>query len=362
MKLCYLADGKSIHTRRWLEWFASHGHEVALLTDSPGEGWDKIGVTQQLIGRKEANKLKHYLYCVKDIKKFIHCWHPDILHGHFISGYGFWAALSEFHPYILTAWGSDIYVIPHRKAISRLLTVHALKNAELVTADSLNLIEEIKHLQPDCKQIELIRFGVDTDLFKPAEDKITLKKEMGWESATVFITNRRLEPLYQVDKIVNSFIEAARTNPSLRLIILHTGSEETRLKEMVHQANMDHAVQFRGEITHQKLPRYLAAADFYISYPQSDSTSASLLEAMAAGLPIITSELPSNQEWLQQGVNGWLVPLDNPDLLTQSLHTALSLSPSEKVRMGERNRSVILDKAQFTLEMAKMEKLYQSLL
>jgi glycosyltransferase involved in cell wall biosynthesis len=362
MKLCYLADGKSIHTRRWLEWFASHGHEVVLLTDSPGEGWDKIGVTQHLIGKKEANKLIHYLYCVKDIKKFIHYWQPDILHGHFISGYGFWAHLSEFHPYILTAWGSDIYIIPHQKAISRLLTIQALKKADLVTADSLNLIEEIKHLQPECNQIELIRFGVDTALFKPAEDKISLRDKLGWESATIFITNRRLEPLYQVDKIVNSFIEAARINPSIQLIILHTGSEETHLKEMVQQANMGHAIQFRGEITHQELPQYLAAADFYISYPKSDSTSASLLEAMAAGLPIITSELPSNQEWLQQGVNGWLVPLDRPDLLTQSLHTAMSLSSTEKVHMGERNRLVVLEKAQFTLEMAKMEKLYQSLL
>lgn len=361
MRICYIADGKSIHTRRWLEWFAHQGHQVALLTDSPGEGWEELGVSQSLIGRKETNKLVHYLLCVKDIKKFVSKWKPDILHGHFISGYGYWTELSEFHPYVLTAWGSDIYLTPKQKNISRILTCRALKYADLITADSYNLADAIKELEPSCKKVELIRFGVDTDLFKPEIDKSSRKQMQDGGPGPVFISNRRLEPLYQVDVILKAFIELARNHPSARLIILHSGSQLTQLKELAHQAHLDNSVLFPGEISHSALAGYLAAADFYVSFPNSDSTSASLLEAMACGLPVIASNLPSNQEWIQPGINGWLPAPNSLESLIDSFQVAVTSSTESLDSMGTLNRKVILQRAQFAKEMQKMEVLYHSL-
>lgn len=349
MKLCYIADGRSIHVYRWMDYFRKQGHEILLLTDYPRTYPD---IPQHVIGNKKGNKLLHYFQCVRDIKEEIQTFKPDIVHAHFISGYGYWAQMSKFHPLVLTAWGSDIYVTPQKKMISKMVTRKALAQADLVTVDSIDLKSAVLKLESKTKNIELVIFGVDTTLFKPADKSVGQK---------MILSNRRLEPIYNIENIIRAASLMKREFPDIQLIILGDGSEKENLKQLSNSLGLQSNVEFRGEVKHEDLVSYLQAADVYISIPLSDGTSVSLLEAMACEKPVVVSDLPSNQEWVQQDINGKLVLPESVDVLARSTLELLR-DPNSAQTMGKKNRQIILDRAEFNSQMRLMEKLYTELL
>jgi L-malate glycosyltransferase len=349
MKLLFIGDGRSIHVYRWVDYLQKKGHEILLLTDYPGTFSD---IQQHVIGNKKGNKLLHYFQCVRDIKDEIKSFKPDILHAHFISGYGYWAQMSQFHPLVLTAWGSDIYITPYKKIISKRLTRKALTQADLVTVDSMDLKSAVLKLAPQTKKIELIIFGVDTTMFKPA-DKPAGRK--------VILSNRRLEPIYNIENIIRATSLMKREFPDIQLIILGDGSQKENLKQLSNSLGLQSNVEFKGEVKHEELVSYLQTADVYISVPLSDGTSVSLLEAMACEKPVVVSDLPSNREWIEQDVNGKLVLPDSVDVLARSTLELLR-DPNSAQTMGRKNRQIILNRAEFNSQMQKMEKLYTELL
>ena len=100
----------------------------------------------------------------------------------------------------------------------------------------------------------------------------------------------------------------------------------------------DH-VYFAGKVNDEKMAECLNAADIYITTSQSDGTSASMLEAMACGLPVIVSNAPAYYEWVEDGVNGFIVPRGDSEALTKHLCVLLS---NQKLcsKMGQRNLQI----------------------
>ena len=360
MRILYIADGQNIHTRRWLNHFALRGHSIALLTDSPGTDYEPR-IVQQVIGKKSGNKIAHYFHCVKQIKLFIRQWKPDIVHGHFISGYGYWAQMSGFHPLVLTAWGSDIYILPQTKMSSRVLTKKALQQADLITADSDDLIRSIQQLQPNTKVIKKIVIGIEGNVFKPTDQTSKFKQSLGYQDTILLLSNRRLEPIYRIDLILRGFQLAFQQNPALRLLILNDGSQRHALETLTRELNLSSAVTFAGDIPHQDLSRYLQAADIYLSIPQSDATAVSLLEAIGCGVPVIATDLPSNREWIQNSVNGVLLTTSHPPELAQAIHTIIANNSHYRESLLS-HRQEFLQSADFQSQMEVMNQLYHSLL
>ena len=355
MKICYLGDGQSIHIERWMKYFVEQGHQIILLTDNPG---NPTPIQQIRVGNRRNYKLIHYYRCIHDIKKILKSFKPDILHAHFISGYGYWAQWSKFHPLVLTAWGSDIYIVPHDKFISKILVRRALEQADLVTADSADLKSAILNLAPRTKRIELISFGVDTSLFKPAVDIEMAKSELKLAGHKVILSNRRLEPLYNLDNIIRATSLIKKEFPNIKLIVFGEGSQNEKLLQLSNSLKLQSNIEFRGSVNHPELAKYLQATDLYISVPQSDATSVSLLEAMACELPMVVSDLPSNREWVEPDINGKLVPPDSVDVLARACVELLQ-DPLNARTMGKKNRQIILTRAEYKSQMQKMEKLYK---
>jgi glycosyltransferase involved in cell wall biosynthesis len=77
-----------------------------------------------------------------------------------------------------------------------------------------------------------------------------------------------------------------------------------------------------GQIPQKDLPRWFQMADLYISPSHVDGSSVSLMEALACGIPALVSDIPANQEWVTEGVNGWLFPDGNADALAAKILSA----------------------------------------
>ena len=117
LRIAYLSIGRHIHTRRWLGWFAERGHEVHLLTVQPGP---MPGVTVHDITTTGPTKPLRYARSLRRVKRILRELEPDLLHTHFLTGYGYWGVFSGFHPFVMTVWGDDVYVTPHETPVKRI--------------------------------------------------------------------------------------------------------------------------------------------------------------------------------------------------------------------------------------------------
>ena len=112
MKLCFLAGADSIHSVKWVKYFADRGHEVHWISLTPPTEGDVGNAKLYLTGRLSLRKLYPlnlllYAICVKRLIAKIK---PDVLHAHYAGVNGLMGALSGFHPFVLTVWGSDVLI------------------------------------------------------------------------------------------------------------------------------------------------------------------------------------------------------------------------------------------------------------
>jgi glycosyltransferase involved in cell wall biosynthesis len=107
--------------------------------------------------------------------------------------------------------------------------------------------------------------------------------------------------------------------------MLGNGSQAAFLHRIFSEAGLLDQVHFPGQVSQADLPRYYRSADLYISASHSDGTSISLLEAMACGSPVLVSNIPGNQEWIQDGVQGWLFQDGSTEDLAKKIVEAVRL-------------------------------------
>jgi hypothetical protein len=154
--ICFLADGESIHTKRWIGYFVDRGHEVHLISKRPCGSLE--GIKQHLIRRLSGSAAfapLNWLLTAAQVRKRVHDIAPDILHSHYILDYGFYGSLTGFHPFVASAWGSDVLIAPKRWRIFGAATRYALRKADLITCDGVNSRKAMIDLGRSGKKIRL---------------------------------------------------------------------------------------------------------------------------------------------------------------------------------------------------------------
>ena len=356
MKICYIADAQSIHTQRWVKWFAEHGHEVHLIAEYPAELENvKIHLVKERGG--VINFVRRTWQTMKTVKKI----KPDILHAHYVTGYGFFGAFSGFHPLIITAWGSDVLIDAKESFFKRVVVKYALRKADLITCDGENMKEAMTKLGADSQKINIIYFGIDTQKFSPKQRSEKLREELGISNSPMIISLRNLEPIYDIESLVKSVPLVLKDIPEAKFVIAGRGSREAELKRLAKSIGVLDSIMFIGMIPNDELPQYLTSADIYVSTSLSDAgLAASTGEAMACGLPVIITDFGVNREWVEDGKNGFIIPLKNPKALAEKIITLLG-NEDLRTKFGKKNRKIIEERLNYYIEMEKMEKLYKEL-
>ncbi|NNJ53187.1 MAG: glycosyltransferase, partial [Ignavibacteriaceae bacterium] len=120
MRVLFLADTDSPHTLKWAKSliktnvevgiFTLHTPNMDLYSDEPEIVIESLNASRELQSKKETNIGKLiYFKSFHEVRKVIKKFNPDIVHSHYASSYGLVGALSNFHPYLISVWGSDIY-------------------------------------------------------------------------------------------------------------------------------------------------------------------------------------------------------------------------------------------------------------
>jgi len=367
MKICYVADGASIHTQRWVNYFAKKGHEVHLICWKLMPGYDEnihIHLLTRLAPKIWAvSQYLSALLWIFQTRHLVKKINPDIVDGHFITVYGFLAACSCFHPLVVSAWGSDILVQPKRNPLSKFTTKYALKKADtIICLFPIDVAkEQITELGIDSNKIRTLLLGVDTAEFNQSRHDDQIRRTLGIESSQpIVISTRALAPIYNVETLVKAISLVLAEIPQAKFVIAGTGEQQSYLEELARVQGISNSTKFIGWIPRTELPKYLSSADIYVSSSLSDGTSNSLLEAMACELAPIVTDIPANQPWINDGENGFLFPTKDYKTLASKI---IYLLNNEEVRenFSRRSREIVQNKAEQQTEMKKLERVYHEL-
>ena len=355
MKICFLGDISvpGIHLLRWAKQLAELGHEVSVISfETPPPPDPAIKVYH--ITSKVPTKLK-YLTSIPIIKKIVKGFNPDLVHAHYVTNYGFIAACLNFRPFIVSAWGSDVLVNPQKNFFFHLFARFALQKANLVIIMSEHMRQAVLKLGAQAQKIVVMPFGVDGTLIEWSKSKNLIHKT---DEQLVIISTRALEPVYNVQLLIQAMPSVLQKNPSAQSIIVGKGSEAKKLKEMAGKLGVIRNIHFLGQLSHNELLSQMARATLYVSTSLSDGSSISLHEAMATGLFPACTDIPANRDWITNGRNGFLVPTDSPSTLAEKLLEAYQnkklLDTARKINWEIVNKYAVLDQ-----NILEAEKIYQ---
>lgn len=364
VRLCFIADAGSIHTQKWVNYFAQKGHEVHLISPRPGDGYAE-GVQLYLLPRLAPRiwTISKYLSALLSFlptRRLVGRINPDILNAHYITLQGYLGVFSSFHPLVLTARGSDVHTDPQRNPLYRILTQKTLKKADLITCNSQMVRERLIELGAVPSKIRMIYTGVDTQLFNPEKRDIGLRQELGLFDSATIISTRTLSPLYNVKTLIEAIPLVVKEFPQAKFIIAGDGNQRNYLTKLTNSLGVSDSIRFLGWVPNNELPKYLASSDIYVSTSLADSTSVCLQEAMACELAPVVTDLPANREGVADGENAFIVPTRDPQALAGKIVYLLRHGEVRR-KFGKAGRKIIKERAEYEREMKKVEELYQEL-
>ena len=131
MKILLLSETDNVHTRKWVKSLCENGIEVCLFGLAPTkiDFYESIPnlrlETSNFENQYGASILKkvNYLKVVKQLKKIVKSFKPDIVHAHYATSYGLLGSFLNHHPYVISVWGSDVFDFPKSSLINKSLLI-----------------------------------------------------------------------------------------------------------------------------------------------------------------------------------------------------------------------------------------------
>lgn len=366
MKICFLADARSGHVYRWIKYFAK-SYEIDLVTLSytveeevfvPEQEYKDLGVRVHKISKK----FPELLFAPLTIRRLIKRIKPDIVHAHYATQYGFCAAFSNFHPYIMTIWGSDVLLEPKNNFLLKCLVKKALKDADVITCNGMNFFPAIKDLGGREEKIHIIHHGVDTTFFNPdTRDRQVYAHILPDLQNPIIIDVRGFRSVYNAETMIRAIPSVLEEFPEAKFIMVGEGEDKKQSQDLAISLGVSDAVFFVSWIPHEELPPFLSSADVYVSTSLSDGGAVvSTLEAMASGLPVVVTDSGDHALWVNSGENGFVIPKKDSDALARKLVYLLQ-NDEIRIQFGRRSRFIVEDKAEYNIQMGKMDRIYNSL-
>ncbi|MEJ2720726.1 MAG: glycosyltransferase [bacterium] len=332
-RILLLGDARQVHLRRWSQYLIDTGYDVITASLEPVDGVP--GRSQRIRIPETLPDFLRYPMAVPAVRGIIRRFEPDLISAHFTPNYGLIAAMTGFHPWVLSTWGSDIMLLPERSAFHKKRTEFVIKNADSLTSDAAVMSDRLVALGAGRSRVITVPFGVDRNVFYPAERTET-------HDAPLVLSNRKLETIYNIDTIITAFTTVIRSLHGAKLTVAGSGSLSKRLHSDAARTDAAPSIEFVGEVEHAGMPALLRKHDIFVSIASSDTTSVSLLEAMACGLFPVTSDIPATREWIRDGENGLLVPPRDAGAAARAIIDAWR---NEDLRESARNQNAGLIEA-----------------
>lgn len=356
-KILLLGDGKSIHLIRWIKAlckdfqlgiFSLNGFDAQLKVMTDVELFDA-----EVMATGWKKKL-NYLKTLPSLKKALRSFQPDVVHAHYASSYGLLGRLSGFHPFVISAWGSDVFEFPRSGVITRNILTSNLKAADYLLVSSNALAKELKQYtnQPS----ECIYYGVDANQFQPSNQ--------GVREVPVIGIAKSLAPIYGIDRLIRVCHELRSQGLSFKVKIAGDGNQQSELQQLATALGVDSHIEWTGRIAHADLPKFYQSCDVACFLSRAESFGVSAIEAMSCGLPVVTSDAPGFVEIVRHKQTGFIANVNANEDLSEVVQHLESLLTDAILRreMGQNAAKDVVERFNWHASVEKQIAYYQRIL
>ena len=368
MRIIYFSKNYTPHDYRFLSSLAKTHHEVFYLRLEANKRQTEDRPVpeniQQILwaGGQSEFHWREVPRLALDLRRLTKELKPDLIHAGPIQTCAFLAALSGFRPILAMSWGYDLVMDADKSAWMRWVTNFTLRRSAFFTSDARVSRDKAIAFGMAPEKTVIFPWGVDIEKFTPKKEERGKQKANGVNRSSVTLfCNRTWESIYGVDVLAKAFVRVAVENPKVNLILLGGGSQGAKIRQILMSGGVLERVHFGGQVSQADLPRWYHMADLYISPSHVDGSSVSLMEALASGLPCLVSDIPGNQEWIEDGVNGWLFRDGDVDALATKISSAIKNRKSF-TKIGESARKTAEEKADWKKNFGKLLEAYDKMI
>jgi glycosyltransferase involved in cell wall biosynthesis len=365
LSIAYLGDPNSIHLRRWAGYFARLGHRVTLLIADglevqPGLA-PEIAVERFVPFYHRRPRIAGMFDARRSLRRVLRQIRPDVLDAQYLTVNGWHAWMSGFHPYVVSVWGSDVFVTPRTSRRGAMFARLPLRSADLVVAGSASLMEAAISLGARRDRAVTIASGVDRTSFRPGPASPALRGRLGLEGRHVLFSPRAMKPLYRHGVVVDALTRLPDDVVALMVSYMADPTELSAVQRRAEELGVADRVVIVPAIAHSDMPDFYRLADVVVSLPASDSTPITLFEALACERPVVAADLPAVRELLGRLDPGALVPVDDPAQTATAIARALDRGPAERAALATQGVVLVEEMADQDRNLARVEKLYRGL-
>jgi len=371
MRVLYFSKDYSPHDHRFLSALAETGHEVFYLKLEQN--------LRQIEDRPVPSQIQQVLWkggggqfrwrdvprLTLDLRRAVNEIKPDLIHAGPIQTCTLIAVLSGFHPILTMSWGFDLMQDAERNGWMKWITRYVLRHSDFFTSDAKVTRDKAVAFGMNPDRTVVFPWGADLKHFSPEQSSVSKKTRVvkpktqnAKRKSFVLFCNRTWEPRYGVDVLAKAFVKVARQRDDISLLLLGGGSQTNAIRQILMNGGVLDRTQFAGHVSQRDLPRWYRMADLFISPSHVDGSSVSLMEALACGLPALVSDIPANQEWVSEGVNGWLFPDGNADILAEKILAAVA-QRTKLAQIGRAARRSAEERADWKKNFVKLLEAYE---
>lgn len=299
-----------------------------------GEELQREGFSVQLIGRKRGLDW----FCPLRLARVLRNHNVDVLHAHQYTPffYGLTARLrGPRRPIVFTEHGRHQPDYPRRKRIfanrllvsgrDRLLGVGAAVRQALIDNEGL-----------PAGRVEVLYNGIDVNAFAPIANRALAHAGNGAaKKELVVVQVARLDYLKDHLTAIRTIERVVRHYPSTRLVLIGDGPEREVIEATMRQLRVADKVQILG--TRNDVASQLTNADLFLLTSISEGIPLTVLEAMAAGLPVVATDVGGLREIVVENETGFLAPARDDELLAQHI-VRLAADSDLRRRLGDAGR------------------------
>lgn len=317
-----------VHLASWTRAFQDAGVDVSVVTCHRALDFSANVPLLQLTSRLPSRL--NLLRQLPAIKRAIAAHNPDLVVAYYASSYGLLASLVADRPYVVVTAGSDVNLQEGGRSYLAPLVRRALARAAAVVCWSDSMRDAVLRFRVPSAKVMVLPRGIDTRPFLAAA---TSRQANG---VLRLVCLRRLRPIFHHDTLIEACRLLKDRGVRWHLTLCGDGTEREGIEAHIRRAGLEDRVRILGHLQNAQVPEILREADLYVALPEIDGASASLFEAMSAGLYPIVSDIPANRQWIEDGVNGSLVSYRDPAAVAAAIERAAA-EPDARQRAIDRN-------------------------
>lgn len=408
MKICFIADARSPIARNWISWFVQRGHSVCVISSYatagdciPGakvhciplltnqfarvrhngtvaNGAGSSGMSRLLAefrtGRlaQATNAMRYWAaplelpFHVTEVRAVLDAFRPDIVHAMRIPFEAILAAKAGGgYPLLVSIWGNDLTLFAADFRFIAQLTRTTLARADALHCDCFRdsrLAAEKWGFDNSKPSVVLpTSGGAQMDMFFPGLPDARLLASLGISAtAPVVINPRGFRAYVRNDTFFKAIPAVLQKHPDA--IFIAVGMKDNPIADRwVKKLGIGSSIRLLGEMRREQMAELFRSAWINLSITEHDGLPNTLVESLACGVFPVAGDIESIREWIEDGVNGLLVPPGDADAVAAAVLRAIDDGELRR-SAAMKNREAVEMRGDYAKIMPLAEKFYEKVI